>query len=326
MGAKECLLLATLLLAGQDIAAAPPNVSLAGGDSGQIRFASAGSIVKATESDRYVVSDTSLTLSGELQLPQGSAPFPVVVLAHTCAGLGYGEMTWIPRLHQWGYATFVVDSLSARSIQGLCSDPWQLLPFQRVPDLYGALRILATHPRIDANNAFLLGFSHGAIAAINAATMWAKETYAGADRPRFRAFFAFYPYCNSEYPERESLYAPIRVHIGEQDDWTPAATCQAWIEKLRVKGYDGSITVYPNAHHAFDMPYGPVIRLPDVTNLARCSARYPSLLGPLNLADNFGSCATKGAIVGRNAEAIEQAANVLHEQLEGLRTTGGEKR
>lgn len=312
-------ILATLLSISCAFASEKPQVSLGTDNSGKLWFASAGSIVKAAEAGRYVVSNEPVILSGELQFPPGTGPFPVVVLAHTCAGLGYGELTWVPRLQQWGYATFVVDSFGGRGIGSVCSDLWRLLPFQRVPDLYGAIRILATHPKIDASNAFLMGFSHGAIASGNAATMWAKDLYASADRPHFRAFFPFYPYCNSRYPEREALSAPLRIHIGEVDDWTPAKPCQEWVDGLRAKGYDATITVYPGAHHAFDMPIGFARRISGVTNVAGCSPQYAGILGPLDLERNFSGCTTTGATAGRNTEAIEQAAQTLRKQLDELR-------
>jgi dienelactone hydrolase len=315
---KPALLLAIALLS-TSAGAQQPRVSLNAGDSGKISFASAGSIAKGGEAERYVVSDESITLSGELQFPAGRGPFPVVILAHTCAGLGYGEVTWAPRLREWGYATFIVDSFGPRGIAGVCNDPQRLFPFQRVPDVYGALRILATHPDIDANNAFLMGYSHGAILAMNAATRWAKDIYASGTRPAFRAFFAFYPYCNSRYPEREEISAPMRMHVGEVDDWTPAGPCRELTERLRAKGYDAQITAYPGAHHAFDMSFGFAMRMPGFTNAANCRPQYPSILGPIDYEKNFSGCITKGVTAGRNAEAIEQAAQVLRTQLSELR-------
>jgi dienelactone hydrolase len=186
---------------------------------------------------------------------------------------------------------------------------------QRVPDVYGALRILVTHPKIDAKAIFLMGFSHGGTLAVNAATIWARDIYAPAGRPRFRGFFPFYPYCNFSVPEREALSGPLRIHTGELDDWTPAKPCQEWSDRLKANGYDVRITLYAGAHHAFDTPFGFVIRLPGVQNGGTCRPQYPSILGPYDFATNFSSCLTRGATAGRNTDAIDQAAQALRAQL-----------
>lgn len=313
------LLIAALLPNSGPMAAEPPRMSLGSDDAGKISFLSAGSIVREDEAGRYRVSDESVAVSGELQLPSGNGPFPVVVLAHGCTGNGYSELTWAPRLRDWGYATFIIDSFAPRGISSVCNEPQRLFSFQRVPDAYGALRILATHPKIDADNAFLMGFSHGGNLAINAATVWARDIYSSSDRPRFRAFFPFYPYCNSRYPEREAVSAPIRIHIGQVDDWTPVAPCRELIDQLKAKGYDATITEYAGAHHAFDMPFGFAMQFPGFRNVANCRPEYASILGPIDLEKNFSGCVTKGATVGRNTEAIEQAAQVLRRQLSELR-------
>ncbi len=48
--------------------------------------------------------------------------------------------------------------------------------------------------------------------------------------------------------------APLLILIGEKDDWTPAAPCQALADAARAAGTPVSIKVYPGAHHSFDSP------------------------------------------------------------------------
>jgi dienelactone hydrolase len=312
-------LLFTALLSGCcALAAEERKASLGYDDSGRIWFASAGSIAKGADGGRYLVEDQPATISGELQFPPGAGPFPAIILAHGCAGNGYAEGTWTPLLHQWGYATFVVDSFGGRGITSVCNDMWRLIPLQRVPDVYGALRILATHPRIASDRIALMGFSHGGIVAGSAATIWARDIYARPGLPRFRGFFAFYPACSSRYPERENIYAPLRIHSGELDDWTPAKPCQEWIERLRAKGYDATITLYQRAHYAFDAPFGFEMRLPGVQNAAACHSVYESILGPYEVEKNYSGCLTQGATAGRNVQAIEEAQRVLRNQIADL--------
>jgi hypothetical protein len=91
------------------------------------------------------------------------------------------------------------------------------------------------------------------------------------------------------------------------------------VERLRQNGHDAKITIYPNAHHAFDMPYGFPIQLPGVSNGANCRPQYESILGPLEVEKNFSRCTSKGATAGRDVDAIQRAAAVLRAELSELR-------
>jgi dienelactone hydrolase len=309
-----------LFLSAAAFAANDPKTQLTVNDSGKIYFSSAGSIAKTNVKVAMAVQATPITLSGELAFPDGAGPFPAVILAHGCAGNGYSDVTWAPMLRKWGYATFVVDSFGGRSIsiQGICEDVTRLFPVRRVPDVYGALRILATHPKISADRVALMGFSHGGIVTLSASTQWARDMFAPNGRPSFRAFFPFYPYCNSVVPEYDAVSAPVRIHTGALDDWTPAKPCQDWTERLRSKGFDASVTLYPEAHHAFDDPTGSPIRLPKVVNVSTCTPRFKSILGPSEADDPFAGCLKYGATIGRNVQAIKAAQEALHPQLDML--------
>jgi dienelactone hydrolase len=307
-----------LLLALAGCAPTPraPVHALSATETGTVWFATAGSLLR--RESRYVVGDP-VVISGELQLPADAAPAPVVVLAHGCGGSTVIDRTWASVLREWGYATFMLDSFRGRGLSEVCTNAMTLSGFQRIPDAYGALRLLATHPRIDPRRAVLMGFSHGGILTLGASTVWAKETFAPPGQPAFRGFVAFYPYCNIVYPERERLSAPLRIHTGEADDWTPARPCVELAEAIKANGHDVSVTLYPEAHHGFDNPRLPIkVYLPNVDNGARCTFRVPSILGPIPPPSAVRTCLAKGAHIGGNAAALEQARRHLRAQLAEL--------
>lgn len=115
-----------------------------------------------------------------------------------------------------------------------------------------------------------MGFSRGGIVTMLASTTWSKENFAG--QPSFRAFFAFYPYCNTIFPERDRVSAPVRIHTGAADDWTPAEPCGDLAASLKAAGQDISISVYPDAYHLFDQATDNVF-LPNVAISAIPPAR-----------------------------------------------------
>jgi dienelactone hydrolase len=161
-----------------------------------------------------------------------------------------------------------------------------------------------------------MGFSHGGIVTMLASTTWAKENFAPAGQPSFRAFFPFYPYCNTIFPERDRVSAPVRIHTGAADDWTPAKPCADLAGSLKAAGQDVSISVYPDAHHKFDQARDTVF-LPNVVNLADCYVKMPSILGPL-APESIANCVKKGATEGNSPSATEQARKNLRAQMEEL--------
>ena len=287
-------------------------------DSGVLSFQSAGSIERRAgrRGRGFVPASTPATINGALRFPDGTGPFPAVVLAHGCAGNLNVERAWGSLLRQWGYATFVIDSFSARGLTEVCGQGMKLSPLQRVPDAYGALRLLAAHPKIDPQRVALMGFSHGGALTMLASTAWAKETYAPDGAPSFRAFFPFYPNCNADFPERKRVSAPVRIHTGEADDWTPAKPCAALAAALKALRQDVGITVYPGAHHAFDQARRPVFRS-DVNNGSGCFPQLASILGPVD-RNSVAGCLKKGATVAPDPAAAAEARRNLRTQLAEL--------
>jgi dienelactone hydrolase len=304
-------------LAGCAPALKDVKTSLSAADAGTISFATAGSVVRR-DANLLGVAPDRIALSGELTFPVGTGPFPAVVLAHGCSGPGYGDAKWAITLRDWGYATFVIDSFAGRGLREVCTNAQTLGGQQRIPDAYGALRFLATHPRIDARRIALMGFSHGGILAVGASTTWARDTFA-AGEAGFRAIFAFYPFCNTDYPERQTIYAPLRIHTGASDDWTPAKPCAELVASLRASGQNAAIDIYPDGHHGFDYPVASAGYRPSVQNYAGCFWKAASILGPyLGVPDR--SCIKRGATVGHHAEAAKLAeANVRAQLLDLLK-------
>ena len=285
-------------------------------ESGVIPFQSAGSLQRSAATVAFAQSSDPVKLSGDLQFPEGQGPFPAVVLAHGCGGNRFVESAWGPFLRQAGYATFNIDSLRGRGLNEVCTQPGALSPLQRVPDAFGALRLLAAHPKIDAKRVALMGFSHGGIVTMLASTAWAKDAFAPAGQPAFRAFIPFYPYCNTVFPERDKVSAPVRIHTGAADDWTPAKPCVDLTASLKASGQDVAINVYPGAYHSFDQARDSVY-LPSVVNGADCYAQMPTILGPIVPA-SIANCVKKGANVAGSSDATAQARKNVRVQLDEL--------
>lgn len=175
-------------------------------------------------------------MSGDLAFPSAPGRVPAIVLMHGCSGLPHRAIQgWEPLLREWGYATFIVDSFGPRGYREVCTNG-AVSPSHRVPDAYGALAILSTHPRIDPDRIVLMGFSHGG------------------------------PSCGARVEQYPRIVVPLRVHTGEKDDWTPAAPCVESVARYRAEGADVAITAYPDAPHGFDAVGSTISYQPNVLN------------------------------------------------------------
>src|SRR5258708_4681448 len=130
---RLCLAFVAIAVMGCAPAVKDLKPTLSATDSGTIRFASAGTLVRSAEGSRFVPG-APVVLSGELRFPSGPGPFPAVVLAHGCGGTGAHDREWARILHEWGYATFVVDSFYGRGLREVCTSAVTLTGTQRIPD------------------------------------------------------------------------------------------------------------------------------------------------------------------------------------------------
>lgn len=111
-------------------------------------------------------------LIGYLSRPEGSGPFPAVVVMHGCGGLGARLKNDVAeQLLAQGYVVLVVDSFATRNIKTTCHSTrsdGEFTRTDRVYDAYGALNLLSTYSFVDAQRVALMGFSAGGVSALEA--------------------------------------------------------------------------------------------------------------------------------------------------------------
>jgi len=209
-----------------------------------------------------VVPEKRNTIWGTLNFP-ANAPdknVPVVVIMHGMGGIDASEEHWMKVFNSIGLATFMVDSNWARR---KCKKennfkkeiPWCAAAnrgMNRVIDGYGALELLSNHPRIDPKRIGCLGISLGARGCLYLNVKRFQKMW-GTPGLEFAASVPMYPPCNVIFKEDDEITdTTIRIHVGELDTYFPFDSCVNYAERLRAKGKDVQVKVYPDAHHGFD--------------------------------------------------------------------------
>jgi dienelactone hydrolase len=190
-------------------------------------------------------------ISGALFKPAGAGPFPAVVYMIGCGGIDSPpiraqQKTAIDHMLAKGMAILIVDSFTPRNEpQGVCANldgDKAMQYFTRGSnDALAAVAVLKAMPVIDAKHIFLVGFSLGTISSLQAVDSKNPASRDGG----VAGVVAYYPFCyDGVDPSVRTL-----VLIGEKDDWTPAAKCQAVTGKTNFE-----VVVYPGATHVFNMP------------------------------------------------------------------------
>ena len=201
----------------------------------------------------------TLALRAKLNKPEGDGPFPAVILLHGCerlhadgswddaypfAAAGYDPRPFL----SWGYVTLTIDSFGPRGIDEACEGRNRFVASEatRARDAHAGKTYLANLPFIDGQRIGVIGWSHGAAAAMIAVSNDAQQEPVRDDP--FQAAIAFYPYCPFEL---RRLDAPLLILIGDADTWTRSALCEA-MQQVGESAYAVDLTIYPGATHAFD--------------------------------------------------------------------------
>ena len=192
-----------------------------------------------------------LQLPGILHKPSGDGPFPAVVMLHGCSG-EEGETNekhysfWVDKLVGWGYVALQVDSFTPRGFDNICANTAAVSRDMRSHDAFAAKSYLSTLPFVDPNNIGVIGWSAGG----NAVNRIIDAGYRDKTVSPFKGAVAFYPSCHPLInPD-----TPVLVLIGRKDDWCPASHAESLDRQYKNSNWEPefSLTVYPNAYHAFD--------------------------------------------------------------------------
>lgn len=281
------------LLAGATAArAADPTATSPVADMERVSFASRADLG----------TDAPLDLVGYLSRPEGPGPFPAVVLLHGCGGIQRNTAVWRRFFTERGYAVFAVDSFGPRGVKEICHDAGVVTWSMRGADAFGALDYLAAQPFVRADSVLVMGFSHGAGIALDAASLRplnGKPNERRSDAPRFRAALALYPACGYKVRQEADYRIPVFIGIGAADDWTPAPACETLLARHRG-AVPMELRLYAGAAHSFDNVDRPITRLQKVLNRNSPSGRGATVGGsPESLAalqtdlDRFLAMATQ---------------------------------
>jgi dienelactone hydrolase len=200
--------------------------------------------------------------------PQGSGPFPALVMLPTCAGHLSRHVfdVWAKAALQRGYAVLVVDPLTPRGVTAPgenCVPPSKVTLSRIRKDALDAAAHLRKQPVVDHDRVGLLGMSQGAMAALGiSASLY--ETPQG--QPAFRAIVANYPVCflgnlrisgrnpiNLNFVPDERITVPLLVQMGDRDTEGPPLDCISRLQPQKDKGSPIELVVYKNATHGWDI-------------------------------------------------------------------------
>ena len=291
----QFLALAVVVCAGCAPALKDLNPTSSATDSGNISFATAGTLARKSDEPKFVMADP-VVISGELSFPSGPGPFPAVVLAHGCGGLGNTESAWAPVLRDWGYATFVIDSFSGRGLKEVCTSAGTLTGTQRIPDAYGALESWPRIRRSTLRGSFSWASRTGDSSPWMRPPLGPRKRSRQPGSPVFARSLLSIRSATSPTRNATAFPAPLRIHAGELDDWNPAELCVRLAQQLKGSGQDATVTVYAGAHHSFDnVGYGsPSLYLAGVDSGAKCEFKIPASLDRFRRAARSGMRAQGG--------------------------------
>jgi len=190
-------------------------------------------------------SGDPLILPATLTKPTGEAPFPAVIMLHSCEKDNQYLNPWEERFVNWGYVVLRVDILTPRKRESLCISPWAKFDQAIAQDAYDAKSYLMGLPSINKDKIAVVGWGLSGASCLIAIDENSKIK--NRDIP-FRAAVAFYPF---PVHDIEDQNAPLLVLIGEKDARASLVALRT-ILSLSKSPYETKLKTYENATHYFD--------------------------------------------------------------------------
>jgi len=202
------------------------------------------------------LSDTSG--KGTLVMPKGASaksPVPAMVILHGSGGIKDGrEFEYAKLFSDNGIAAFVVDYYTPRGVTAQTPYVMKTMITTEVDimsDAYSALKILGTHPSIDAKRIGVTGYSYGGMATRYVLDDRLKDTLAPDVLP-FALHMDIYGPCHQTLGHSGTTGAPYLAIHGDNDNSVDPALCQTVYKDLEKSGSSVESHVIEGAGHAWE--------------------------------------------------------------------------
>lgn len=268
---------------------------------------------------------------GTLTLPEGASadnPVPAMVIMHGSGGIKEGrEYRYAALFAENGIASLVIDYYAPRGVTEDTPYVMKTMAATEVDvmsDAYSALKILGTHPAIDASRIGVTGYSYGGMGTRYVLDNRLKNIMA-PDVPPFALHMDIYGPCHQTLGHLGTTGAPYLAIHGNKDNSVDPELCQEVYRGIEAGGSEVESLVIPGAGHAWENADpisefgGSYVRgckfsfdengtflvdgnsgrfqpTPEMTRPQRAMVRA-------GLGELAGSCVGQGYIVGNNPEA-----------------------
>jgi len=190
-----------------------------------------------------------------LVTPDGTGPYPAILVLHTSGGLEGADTDFAQRLAQQGYVALVPAFMEAYGITARTRRETFTGSAQPIyNDFVAALDMLAHHGKVKGAKLGAVGFSNGGYFAVWLAAMakvqaaisyYGALSGAGTDVPleRFRAAFT-------------AQSAPVLILHGTADNTVPVGAARHLAQIIEAAHAPYSLQLYPDVGHRFEREPG----------------------------------------------------------------------
>lgn len=173
-----------------------------------------------------------------------------VILLHGCSGPNAVYENFAGQLAGEHFNAVIIDSWAYRGAPkghgpGTVCSTYSVRAAQRLEELYMVVDWIKVQPW-HKGNIYVAGWSHGGMTALAASR-------SGPEKGITKAV-AFYPACLPGFGWNDPSI-PTQVHIGKDDDWTPAYLCRNFYKGFFRDSDKGEVFEYENSYHGFDGLY-----------------------------------------------------------------------
>ncbi len=194
----------------------------------------------------YSGSDGTI-LEGYLAMPNGSGPFPAVLMIHEWWGLNNDVAALADALSDAGFVVLAPDAFRGSVAQTPQDARRQIqeTPREQIfADLDSALAFLVNHRDVDGDRVGSIGFCFGGT----------HSMYLGTRSDNLAAVATFDgggPITAASRLGELGSHGPVLGVFGAEDGSIPVSEARAFESALQRRGADVTVTIYPGVGHAF---------------------------------------------------------------------------